>query len=93
MAYFHSLRVSEAGGRLIQNRAFETRSVSFSVACKYYSCTYLESAQSWPKGVDLWLFFQGAEEAAEKLGLSDKTAENVPPGLKPALILLALCGG
>jgi hypothetical protein len=33
------------------------------------------------------------KQASEKLGVQMKLAENILPGLKPALVLLALCGG
>ena len=35
----------------------------------------------------------GAEQAAEKLGISVERGEEARPRLKPVLILLALCGG
>jgi len=34
----------------------------------------------------------GATEAGEKLETTNEMGENVPPGLKPALVSVAFCG-
>ena len=42
----------------------------------------------------IFLFHSGtAEQVAEKLGISGEIGGKHPPGLKPVVILLALCGG
>jgi hypothetical protein len=38
-------------------------------------------------------FPSGAKQAAEKGRFSDKSSENIPPGLKPAMILAHLRHG
>jgi len=81
---------------------------SFSAACKATRITNLRSG-GWRlrlppthgRGGDFWLAFGRLEAPApsdgrarwKKSAIQVNSAKGIPPGLKPARILLALCGG
>jgi hypothetical protein len=57
-------------------------------------CAEDDSVCGSAKGERIWVqILSGLKRLRRSSGFRAKSAKSVPPGLKPALILLALCGG